>query len=65
LARALIKLPQLLILDEPTQGLDERNRMALLDFLAEIAMEQLATILYVSHRPDEYRDFFSQQVRFT
>jgi molybdate transport system ATP-binding protein len=39
--------------------------MALLDFLAEIAVEQLATILYVSHRPDEYRDFFSQQVSFT
>ncbi len=64
LARALIKVPRLLILDEPTQGLDEPNRMALLDFLAEIAGENLCTILYVSHRPDEYRDFFTQQVQF-
>jgi len=64
LARALIKTPPLLVLDEPTQGLDERNRMALLDFLAAIAKDQLATILYVSHRPDEYRDFFRQHVRF-
>ena len=64
LARALIKAPPLLILDEPTQGLDEGNRTALLDVLARIAGEQLATILYVSHRPDEYRDFFRQQVRF-
>lgn len=64
LARALIKTPPLLVLDEPTQGLDERNRMALLDFLAEIAGDQLATILYVSHRPDEYRDFFRQHVQF-
>ncbi|WP_448874372.1 ATP-binding cassette domain-containing protein [Desulfobulbus propionicus] len=65
LARALIKGPQLLILDEPTQGLDEGNRRALLDFLAEIAAEQLATIVYVSHRQDEFRPFFSQQIRFS
>lgn len=64
LARALIKAPQLLILDEPTQGLDEANRTALLDFLEKIAKEQLATIVYVSHRQDEYRPFFSQQIRF-
>ncbi|MCL1980260.1 MAG: ATP-binding cassette domain-containing protein, partial [Proteobacteria bacterium] len=64
LARALIKSPQLLLLDEPTLGLDEPNRMALLDFLASIAGEQLTTIVYVSHRPDEYRDFFQQHVRF-
>jgi molybdate transport system ATP-binding protein len=64
LARALIKVPQLLILDEPTQGLDEHTRRALLDFLGKIAREDLCTILYVSHRQDEYRDFFRQQVRF-
>ena len=64
LARALIKAPELLLLDEPAQGLDEPNRMALLDFLAGIAREQLATIVYVSHRSDEYRDFFRQHVRF-
>ena len=64
LARALIKTPPLLVLDEPTQGLDECNRMALLDFLAAIARDQMTTILYVSHRPDEYRDFFRQHVRF-
>lgn len=64
LARALIKVPRLLILDEPTQGLDEANRKGLLDLLARIAAEELATILYVSHRSDEFRPFFRQRVRF-
>lgn len=64
LGRALIKAPPLLVLDEPTHGLDESHRLALLDFLGRIADEHLATILYVSHRPDEYRDFFRQQVQF-
>ena len=62
IARALIKVPRLLILDEPTQGLDQNNRYGLLDLLASIADEQLCTILYVSHREDEYRSFFKQHL---
>ncbi len=64
IARALIKVPRLLILDEPTQGLDELNRKAVLDFLEQVARENLSTILYVSHRRDEHRDFFTSQIRF-
>jgi molybdate transport system ATP-binding protein len=64
IARALIKVPRLLILDEPTHGLDEPNRKAVLDFLEQVAKENLSTILYVSHRRDEFRDFFRCQVRF-
>ncbi|MCM2284239.1 MAG: ATP-binding cassette domain-containing protein [Desulfobacula sp.] len=63
IARALIKLPRLLILDEPTQGLDESNRKAVLDFIETIAGENICTILYVSHREDEFRDFFIQHIR--
>jgi molybdate transport system ATP-binding protein len=63
IARALIKLPRLLILDEPTQGIDEINRNAILDFLEEIAGEKICTILYVSHRADEYRNFFIQHIK--
>ena len=32
--------------------------------LADVAAEGLATIVYVSHRQDEYRDFFVQQLNF-
>ena len=64
LARALIKVPRLLVLDEPTHGLDQANRTAILDFLEEVARQEWCTVLYVSHRPDEYRPFFRQHVRF-
>ncbi len=63
IARALIKGPKLLILDEPTQGLDTPNRDAVLDFLRDVAKQDLSTILYVSHREDECRDFFVQHIR--
>ncbi len=62
IARALIKVPKLLILDEPTQGIDGMSRKAFLDFLEEIAQENICTILYVSHREDEFRDFFVQHI---
>ena len=63
IARALIKLPDLLVLDEPTHGLDRTNRNAVLDFLSQVATEKLSTILYVSHREDEFRDFFVSHIR--
>ena len=64
LGRALIKAPQLLLLDEPTQGLDAANRMALLNFLEKAAEENICTIIYISHRPDECRPFFKQHLHF-
>lgn len=62
IARALIKTPRLLILDEPTLGLDERHRRLLLDFLETAVRKRLTTILYVSHRQDEYRSFFTRHI---
>lgn len=63
IARALIKRPKLLILDEPTQGLDDNYRFTLLGLLEKIAANRLSTILFVSHRKDEYRHFFRKHIQ--
>lgn len=51
--RALIKLPRLLILDEPCQGLDHSSRRTVLDMLGEVLALGLATALHVTHDPTE------------
>ncbi len=45
LARALLQEPQLLLLDEPTSGVDLRTRHEVLHFLAEIHDEGLAIVI--------------------
>jgi energy-coupling factor transport system ATP-binding protein len=45
--------PRLLILDEPTAGLDARGRRTLFDLLHRLNREEGVTILLVSHRPEE------------
>ncbi len=49
LARALLSEPQLLILDEPTQGLDQPGEAAFYRLIEELRVETGAAILMVSH----------------
>jgi molybdate transport system ATP-binding protein len=53
IARALIKEPELLIMDEPCQGLDESNRRYLVQMIDEILKHLDAGLIYVTHEPDE------------
>jgi ABC-2 type transport system ATP-binding protein len=49
LARALLTSPVLLLLDEPTTGLDPRSKREVQDFVREIRTEHDATILLCTH----------------
>lgn len=49
LARALLSQPQLLILDEPTQGLDQPGEAAFYRLIEEVRRETGAAVLMVSH----------------
>ena len=53
LARALVKNPPLLILDEPCQGLDEDQVRLFRNIINEICLSGNKTLIYVSHYKDE------------
>ncbi|MFM2477871.1 ATP-binding cassette domain-containing protein [Celerinatantimonas sp. MCCC 1A17872] len=64
IARALIKRPVLLLLDEPCQGLDYLNRKIVLQALSIIAKQGLTQMVYVSHHDDEAIDGIEHFVDF-
>ncbi|WLD57850.1 molybdate ABC transporter ATP-binding protein ModF [Salinispirillum sp. LH 10-3-1] len=64
IARALIKQPPLLILDEPTQGLDDMNRFLVLAAVERILADGPTTLLFVSHRADESPALIRRHLRF-
>ncbi len=53
LARTLVHAPDLLLLDEPTAGLDPRTAERLLQRLAALNRDRGTTLLLVTHRLDE------------
>jgi len=53
LARALLTSPVLLLLDEPTTGLDPRSKLEVQQFIREMRAKHDATILLCTHDLDE------------
>jgi len=53
LARALIKKPELLILDEASQGMDEFQRRLFKDTVQQICVLSGMTLVYVSHYAED------------
>ncbi|HTW06033.1 MAG TPA: ABC transporter ATP-binding protein [Acidimicrobiales bacterium] len=52
-ARAFLSAPRLMLLDEPTTGLDPRSKREVQSFVAEVRREQGVTILLTTHDMDE------------
>lgn len=53
IARAMVKQPPLLILDEPTNGLDDNDAALFCKLVNKIASDGNTAILFVSHRKEE------------
>ncbi len=60
LARALVPRPQVLMMDEPFSGLDQRLKESVRDETLTLLRETRATALLVTHDPDEALAFADQ-----
>lgn len=61
IARAAIKVPPLVVLDEPTAGLDADNRTRVLQLVESLGAQHRSTVLMVTHRADE-RAFWQERI---
>jgi len=64
IARAMVKSPSLLVLDEPCQGLDFSNRNHILELVDKIAKTSNTQILYVTHVPSDQLQCIDHELRF-
>jgi ABC-2 type transport system ATP-binding protein len=56
IARALLHEPRLLLLDEPTVGLDITSRSAILDHVRALVADERVSVLWATHLIDELTD---------
>ena len=63
IARALMTSPRLILLDEPTTGLDPKSKRDVQDFILEVQRDQGATVILTSHDMEE-SDRLCQRVAF-
>jgi ABC-2 type transport system ATP-binding protein len=56
IARALLHRPDLLLLDEPTAGLDVETRQSILAHVRGLCAERGTTVLWTTHLMDEVED---------
>jgi molybdate transport system ATP-binding protein len=65
LARALVKNPPLLILDEPCQGLDPQHRDRIIENVDALIRSKWATAIFVTHRQEEIPSSIKRVLRLS
>ncbi len=65
IARALVKRPRLLILDEPCQGLDDAHRGRVLEIVERIGRAGRCSLVYVTHEPGELPSCVNRVLRLS
>ena len=65
LARAMVKSPNILILDEPCVGLDNYHRVLILGVIDLISRQTETQIIYVSHTQNEMPNCINIRLIFT
>lgn len=62
IARAMVKHPPLLLLDEPCLGLDEANRHLVLALINRICEAGNTTLVYVTHHEEDAIDYINNKL---
>lgn len=62
LARAFVKDPELLILDEPLHGLDNRNRRLVKDIIETFCQRRNKTMIMVTHYEEELPECITHKI---
>jgi molybdate transport system ATP-binding protein len=65
LARAMVKAPELLVLDEPCQGLDVDNRRRILEITDQVAEGKDTSLIFVTHHRDERPGCITHELRLS
>ena len=63
--RAMIHTPKLLILDEPCQGLNERQQDQIFDFIDGLIQKTSTQLLYVTHDVDDRLSSITHQIKLS
>lgn len=63
IARALVNEPEILILDEPTSGIDKSNKENLFELLKELNEKRNITILMITHDIEQASEYLKKRYK--